>query len=151
MKNIYGFCQGKTVLLDDVADPVFKEKMLGQGIAIYPNKKSPFVTAPFDCEVTMIAVTSHAVGLSFGGEKEFLIHIGIDTVELKGQGFKTLVQVGDKVKKGDNLVEVDWDLIDKNNFDKSVMLVNCDYSIPQFDTFMIDEVTSDSVVLAFEE
>ncbi|MEG2002016.1 MAG: PTS glucose transporter subunit IIA [Clostridia bacterium] len=149
MNNIYGFCQGETVVLEEVSDPVFKEKMLGQGIAILPNKKSPFVTAPFDCQITMLAVTNHAVGLTIADGTEFLIHIGVDTVEMKGEGFTPLVKVGDNVKKGDNLMKVDWDLIDQHDYDKTVMFVNCDYTIPEFEICASDDVNSDTVVLKY--
>ncbi|MEG1805338.1 MAG: PTS glucose transporter subunit IIA, partial [Clostridia bacterium] len=63
--------------------------------------------------------------------------------------FTPFVKVGDNVKKGDNLMKVDWDLIDQHNYDKTVMFVNCDYTIPEFEICANDDVNSDTVVLKY--
>ena len=147
--KIFGFCQGKTVLLNNISDPVFSEKMLGDGIAIYPNKKSKFITAPFDGVINLVSNTKHAVGITTTAGNEFLIHIGLETVELKGEGFTPLVEINQEVKAGTPLMEVDWDIIDNHSLDKSVMLVNCDYSITAFEYHESDEVQADTVVLEF--
>ena len=147
--KIFGFCQGKAVLLNSISDPVFSEKMLGDGIAIYPNKKSKIVTAPFDGTINLIANTNHAVGITTTAGNEFLIHIGLETVELKGEGFTPLVEINQVVTAGTPLMEVDWDIIDKHSLDKSVMLVNCDYSISEFTYHEGDDVQPDTVVLEY--
>ncbi len=149
MKKIYGFAKGKTVLLEKVSDPVFAEKMLGDGIAIYPDADSNIVTAPFDGVISLVANTSHAVGINTAEETEFLIHIGLETVSLKGEGFTPLVSVGEEVKCGQPLMEVDWKFIDEKKLDKTVILVNCDSSISNFTYTDKQEVTASDVVLEY--
>lgn len=92
-----------------VPDVVFSQKMLGDGVAIIP--KGSIICAPCDCEVVQIFPTNHAIGLVTPLGLELLIHIGIDTVELKGEGFKRIASPGDYLKEGEPLVEVDLTLI----------------------------------------
>lgn len=96
---------GKAVALSEVPDAVFAEKMVGDGVAIIPT--SGKVVAPCDGKVAQIFPTNHAVGIETVHGFDLLIHVGIDTVELKGEGFKRLVEEGTQVKKGDVLLEVD--------------------------------------------
>ena len=93
----------------DVPDPTFAEGILGQGAAVEPTEG--LVVAPDDGEVTTIFDTKHAVGLQLDNGAELLIHIGINTVEMNGDGFEAFVKEGDKVKKGDKLVKFDIDKI----------------------------------------
>ncbi len=97
---------GKVVAMEDIPDPVFSQKMMGEGCGI--DLTDGKVIAPFDAEVTSAFPTGHAFGLkSTVDDTEILIHIGIDTVELEGDGFNTAVKQGDTVKQGDVLVTVD--------------------------------------------
>ena len=103
------FCspmQGRLVALDQVPDPVFAGKILGEGFAIDPQTGE--VTAPFNATVTSLMEDSrHAVGLTAENGTEVLIHIGIDTVKLGGVGFVALVAQGDTVQAGQLLLKVD--------------------------------------------
>lgn len=101
--------KGKIVDIADVPDDVFAQKLLGDGVAIEPIEG--VVYSPVDGEITQLFGTKHAVGIVTDDELELLIHIGIDTVKLKGEGFKTFVSQGDKIKSGDKLIEFDLDLI----------------------------------------
>lgn len=92
--------------LDHVPDPVFSQKMMGDGIAIMPTNGK--VHAPIDGIVVLVADTKHAVALKSSDGTEILIHIGLETVNLKGKGFTPLVNVGDKISIGQPLIEVDW-------------------------------------------
>lgn len=96
---------GNAVNLASVPDPVFSEKMMGDGIAIEPSEG--MVVSPVDGEIMQIFPTKHAIGLKAKNGAEILIHIGLETVSLKGEGFETHVQQGDSVKAGDNLVSFD--------------------------------------------
>ena len=102
---------GEAVELSGVPDPVFAEKMVGDGIAIKPT--SGTVVAPCDGKVVQIFPTNHAVGIETSTGLDLLIHIGIDTVELKGDGFKRLVEEGGSVKKGQPILEVDLKRIEE--------------------------------------
>ncbi|WP_411842729.1 glucose-specific PTS transporter subunit IIBC [Salinicoccus sp. HZC-1] len=111
-KDIYSPIEGEAVNLSEVPDQVFSEKMMGDGIAIKPI--SGTVRAPFDGEIVTDFPTKHALGLVNEGGLEVLIHFGLDTVNLKGEGFDLKVVTGDKIKKGDVLMEVDLDYIREN-------------------------------------
>lgn len=104
--EVFAPIHGDIVPLDQVPDPVFSQKMMGEGIAIMPTDGK--VHAPIDGTVVLVADTKHAVGLKAKDGTEFLIHIGLETVNLKGEGFTTLVKAGDQVTVGQPLVEVDW-------------------------------------------
>ena len=105
---------GELVALPDVPDPVFASGALGKGIAINPAVGKVF--APADAEVTTLFPTGHAIGLKTDNGAELLIHIGMDTVKMEGRGFKTHVNQGDRVKKGQLLIEFDIELIQKEGY-----------------------------------
>ena len=106
--------KGRTVKLSDVADEAFSSGALGQGIAIMPEEGA--VYAPVDGTVSALFPTGHAIGLVSGTGAEVLIHIGMDTVKLDGKGFKPLVAAGDKVKRGQKLLEFDMELIQEAGY-----------------------------------
>ena len=99
---------------------------MGKGVGIEPENGK--VYAPFDGNVDAVFPTGHLVGLSDGNGAEVLIHIGVDTVKLEGKGFTTYVSQGDKVKKGDLLVEFDVELLKKEGYDTTVMFITTDTS-----------------------
>lgn len=96
---------GTVVPLSEVPDPVFAQQVVGDGIAILPAEG--MLLSPVDGKVTHLFPTHHAIGLSTESGLEILIHIGIDTVKLKGQGFTPFVAVGDQVRAGDSLIQFD--------------------------------------------
>ncbi|MED4346282.1 PTS sugar transporter subunit IIA [Heyndrickxia coagulans] len=100
---------GKVVQIEDVPDEVFSRKMIGDGIAIEPDEG--VVVSPVDGEVVQFFPTKHAVGLKTKSGLEILIHIGMETVALNGEGFEGFVQQGDRVKAGDKLVSFDLEQI----------------------------------------
>ena len=107
------FISGNVVALKDVPDEVFASGVMGKGIAVEPTVGKVF--APSDAEVTTLFPTGHAIGLKTSKGTEILIHVGMDTVKLNGKGFKTHVAQGDKVKKGQLLIDFDINFIKKNN------------------------------------
>ena len=100
---------GKVVKLEEVPDPVFAEKMVGDGFAVVPEDGE--VHAPVSGEVTLQPDGFHAIGIKTEEGLEVLVHFGLETVELKGEGFTPHVKVGDKVNKGDNVLSVDIEKI----------------------------------------
>lgn len=113
--------KGEVVDLSEVNDVMFSEKIIGDGVAIKPIAGE--VRAPIDGEITMVFNTKHAVGLKTKEGIEILIHIGIDTVQMAGQGFESFVKEGDSVKKGDLLLQFDIEKIEKAGFYSDVLVV----------------------------
>lgn len=118
--------EGELVDIIKVNDQVFSEKMLGDGVAIKPINN--IAVAPCDGKVNQIFPTNHAFGLTTKEGLEILVHIGIDTVNLKGEGFKRLIEVGSEVKKGTGIIEVDLEYIENLGKDTitSIVITNMD-------------------------
>ena len=100
---------GKVISYTEISDPTFASGALGEGIGVEPEEG--VVYAPMDGEISSVADSKHAIGISGANDQELLIHVGIDTVEMKGDGFKPFVKEGDKVKKGQKILEFDIDKI----------------------------------------
>lgn len=103
---------GQVIPLEQVPDPVFAEKMVGDGLAIDPFEN--IIRAPADGKIIQLTKTNHALTLKTDDGLDILIHIGIDTVMLKGEGFYPLIQQGDRVSEGQALIEFDADFIAQN-------------------------------------
>jgi len=97
---------GSVVAITDVPDPVFSGLMMGDGIGINPTSNT--LIAPCDGVISQVARTGHALTLTADNGAEVLMHIGIDTVSLNGQGFTTHVSKGQRVSQGDALIDVDF-------------------------------------------
>lgn len=115
--------KGKAVPLSEVNDPTFSEGMLGDGVAVIPSEGK--IYAPIDGEVGMVFDTLHAVSLTAECGAEVLIHVGLDTVKMNGEGFTGHVQAGDKVKKGDLLLEVDLEKVKAAGYDIITPMLIC--------------------------
>lgn len=137
------FCplKGELKPLTDVNDPTFSGEILGKGVAIIPSEGKLY--APFDGEISMVFETKHAIGL-VKDDVEMLIHIGLETVSLEGKYFTAKVQAGDKIKKGDLLIEFDVDAIAKEGFDTitPVIVSNAD----DFASITADQTQGEAVV-----
>ena len=105
LKSILAPLSGQAIPLEQVPDDVFSQKILGDGIAIIPTDGK--IYAPVDGEIATVAETLHAYGFTSEDGLEILVHVGLDSVKLKGEGFTSHVQVGDKVKAGQLVAEVD--------------------------------------------
>lgn len=112
--------EGKKVSLKDVSDPVFSSGKLGDGIGIVPMSNE--LVAPISGTITATFKTNHAIGITDDFGTQILIHIGINTVELKGKYFKCLVKKGDKVRKGQKLIIFDYKLIEEAGYDCTVIM-----------------------------
>jgi sugar PTS system EIIA component len=100
---------GEIVPLEDVPDPVFSQKMMGEGVAMVPAGGN--IYSPVKGTIILIAATKHAIGIRAEDGTEILIHVGLETVALNGTGFSLAVKEGDKISVGQLLMEVDWDYI----------------------------------------
>ncbi|HIT61367.1 MAG TPA: PTS glucose transporter subunit IIA, partial [Candidatus Fimousia stercorigallinarum] len=105
---------GKTVPLSEIKDEAFSSGALGEGIAVMPEEGA--VYAPVDGTISAFFQTGHAIGMTTENGVQLLIHVGMDTVQLEGKGFKPLAAAGDIVKKGQKLLEFDMDFIKKQGY-----------------------------------
>lgn len=122
-KFIYSPCDGEIIKITDVKDPIFAKKMLGDGICIVPSGDN--FSAPCDGEISVVLDTKHAYGFK-NQDFEILMHIGINTIELKGKGFSSSVKKNDKVKQGQPIVDVDLKFLKKHKYliDTPIVFVN---------------------------
>lgn len=109
--TIFSPVDGEIVPLSEVPDPVFSEKMMGDGVAIKPSNGT--VVSPIEGKVVQVFPTKHAVGLETKSGVEILIHIGLETVGMNGEGFEAHVDAGDAVKPGDKLITFDQGLVNE--------------------------------------
>ena len=144
--SFYAPMAGKAVPITEVPDPTFAEGMLGNGIAIEPAEGK--VYAPCDATVDMMFTTGHAVSLMAECGAEILIHVGLETVSLEGKPFKVHAANGDKVKKGQLLIEVDLEAVKAAGLPTITPMVVCNTDeYPTFNTFVGKDVTNDDVVI----
>ncbi len=148
--EIYAPLSGEIVSIEDVPDVVFSEKIVGDGIAIRPNGNK--IVAPVDGEIGKIFETNHAFSMTSKEGVELFVHFGIDTVELKGEGFTRIVQEGQSVKRGDAIIEFDLALLEQKA--KSVLtpvvISNMD-EITNMEKKAGEVVAGDSVVLVIKK
>lgn len=107
--KLNSFAKGKLVNLSEVPDPVFSQKMMGDGFAIFPSDGK--IVSPVSGEIVQVFPTKHAVGIKTAEGIEVLIHIGLETVHMQGEGFEAHVQAGNSVSVGDTLVTFDLELV----------------------------------------
>lgn len=107
--TVYAPAQGEVVPLEQFPDELFSQEVLGPGCGILPSGDR--VAAPFNGTVTQLTDTRHAIGVTSNDGVELLIHVGVDTVEMAGQGFRTFVKNGQKINRGDPLLSFDRDAI----------------------------------------
>lgn len=119
--EIGNIVDGEVVPIEDCSDDIFAHKLLGDGIMIRPLHG--LVVAPCDGTISMIYPTKHALGIELENGMEILIHFGINTVKLNGQGFELLVKINQKVKKGDLLWNADLNYIKENAIDDCLLMV----------------------------
>ncbi|PTK54822.1 PTS sugar transporter subunit IIA [Staphylococcus haemolyticus] len=124
--EIYAPLTGEYINIEDIPDPVFAQKMMGEGFGINPTEGEVF--SPIEGKVDNVFPTKHAIGLKADNGLEILVHIGLDTVQLDGQGFEILVSSGDTVQVGDPLLKFDLEYIRNNAKDviSPIIITNSD-------------------------
>ncbi|EGO8080994.1 PTS glucose transporter subunit IIA [Enterococcus faecalis] len=113
--------QGQLVSLDQINDEVFASQQMGKTLAIYPTEEQ--IVSPGNGQVTALYPTHHAIGLKLDNGAEILLHIGINTVELKGRGFETFVKAGERVRVGQKLLSFDKQIIQAAGYDPTVLVI----------------------------
>ncbi len=119
--EIFSPAKGELKPLSDVEDEVFSKGLVGKGFAIMPQDS--MVYSPVEGEVAMVFPTKHAVGIKTKEGLEFILHIGVDTVNLKGEGFEVLVKEQDVVKPGTPIMKVDYEYIKSKGLPQDVICV----------------------------
>lgn len=137
--DIYSPIIGRVVTLEKVSDKAFSEKLLGDGVVF--EFELDVIYSPCNGKIIMIAPTKHALGIELPSHAEFLIHIGLDTVNLCGEGFTLLVNEGDSIRRGQALVK-----INQHFFKKSKVKLITQMIITSAD-FKVEKVIADSVDL----
>ena len=122
-KQILAPVSGRVVPMSEVNDPTFSQEILGKGVAVVPSEGK--VVAPASGEVVVMFETKHAVSIRTEDGAELIIHIGLDTVNLRGEHFTAHVAQGDHVKAGDVLVEFDMEAIKEAGYDVITPIVIC--------------------------
>ncbi|WP_150539879.1 PTS glucose transporter subunit IIA [Actinobacillus vicugnae] len=144
--NVYAPLSGEIVNIEDVPDVVFSEKIVGDGVAIRPNGDT--IVAPVNGTIGKIFETNHAFSIESDEGVELFVHFGIDTVELKGEGFTRVAEEGQTVKAGDPIIKFDLELLESKA--KSVLtpvvISNMD-EISNLDKKVGQVVAGESVVL----
>lgn len=134
--TLFAPVNGTCIPLEQVPDPVFAGKVVGDGVAFIHEDDT--VCAPCGGVVTLVAETKHAVGLTGDGGAEVMLHIGMDTVNLHGEGFETLVKMGQRVETGEPLVRLDRDFMKSRNIDLTTPMIllnagSLDYQLSGFE------------------
>ncbi|AMB94281.1 PTS sugar transporter subunit IIA [Aerococcus sanguinicola] len=121
IQELYAISDGEMVKLEDVSDPMFQEKMLGDGYALKASQGE--VYAPINGEIKTIFPTEHGMGITTESGLEFLIHLGFDTVELEGKPFEHQVHEGQVIAQGDLLTKVDLEAIREAGKDDTFVVI----------------------------
>lgn len=119
--------KGQIIENDKLNDPIFSQQMLGQTLAIRPSLDYLTIVAPANGVLEVLFPTGHAFAVRMENGLGLLVHVGINTVDLKGKGFKILAKKGQQVKAGDPIVKVDFNFLQESGLDYEVMLIVTDY------------------------
>lgn len=137
--------------LCDVDDPVFAQKLMGDGFAVALGESAKLICSPISAKVVSLPETKHALGLVSSEGDEILVHIGIDTVNLKGKGFTALVKENDTVKQGQPVIELDRELLANEHANLITMVIFTKLSSEHQNWNMVksfgDQVTTQDVVV----
>lgn len=146
--ELYAFTKGEIIPMNKVNDEVFATEKMGKGIAIRPEEGE--IVSPVNGKVNFAMNTGHAIGLTDQNGQEYLIHIGIDTVQLDGKGFNMKVNKDDEVEIGDKLVEVDLDYIEKQGYDPTTILVILENPDVDFEINVNENIEAREPLLSFK-
>ena len=139
---------GKVIDLSEVPDPVFAQKMVGDGVAI--DVAGDTIVAPADGTLTLVFKTKHAFALTLNNGIELLVHIGLDTVSLDGEGFEQLAQEGNFVKAGTPIIKINRDFILEKGFSliTPILVTNPDI-VSELSTYINRDVTAGEDEIVF--
>lgn len=145
IEEIAAIMTGEIKPITEAPDPAFAQKLMGEGYVVFPSRGE--VVAPFDGKISMIYPTKHAIALTSNSGLEILIHIGLDTVKLNGEGFELFIEIDDEVKKGQKILKVDLEFIRSKNLLTAtpVVITNLNEREMEFEKFG-DVVLGDTIL-----
>lgn len=146
--HLYSPVIGEVVRIETIEDKVFSSKMMGEGVAFIISEE--LICAPCDGVITLIPSTLHAFGITTKTGCEILVHVGLDTVNLQGQGFKKLVEQGQTVKRGTPILKVDLKFMEENQINLTTPMVitnSSDYKISL--DYSKGKVTRDRKIISY--
>lgn len=149
-EELKAFASGKVIPIEEVKDDVFSQRVLGDGIAIEPV--NTMITASCSGEISVIMEDSkHAVGMKLDNGAEILLHEGIDTVNMNGEGFEVFVKVGQRVSAGDKLLKFNPELINQRGYQITCILIitNSDEHPVKEHITGIDAIQNETTILKF--
>lgn len=146
-KELKAPCSGEIIKIEEVNDPVFAQKMMGDGFAIKTTANT--FHALGDGEISAIFPSNHAYGITLNDGLEILVHIGLDTVEENGKGFTCSHKLGDKVTAGEEIVTIDREYLESKGYDLTTMVIFTNPSTyTSFDCKYGEKVTASEDVVA---
>lgn len=131
--EVYSPVAGTCIKIEDVKDQMFANKLLGDGIAILPSKET--IYAPIDGQLIMLANTKHAFGIKNKRGLEILVHVGLDSVKLKGKGFTVYKELHEHVRKGEAILSFDQALFEQEQIDMTVLIIITSKSVITHKTY----------------
>ena len=120
-EELVAVVDGELIPIEEVSDPVFSQKMMGDGFGIKSTGNTIYACA--DATITMLFPSNHAIGLTLDNGMEILIHVGIDTVNENGKGFTCLVEANQKVKSGEPLLKIDREYLEGKEYDLTTIII----------------------------
>lgn len=146
--ELYAPMKGEVLSVEKSADPAFASKAMGEGVAINPSEG--VIYAPADGTISLIFPTKHAMGITLNSGVELLIHAGIDTVKMEGEGFETFVETGSKVKKGDKLLSFDMDLVKEKGYKTQTMFLVADAKGKEVEVSESEDADNDTKIIVLK-
>lgn len=131
--DVYSPVAGTCIKIEDVKDQMFANKLLGDGIVILPSKET--IYAPIDGQLIMLANTKHAFGIKNKRGLEILVHVGLDSVKLKGKGFTVYKELHEHVRKGEAILSFDQALFEQEQIDMTVLIIITSKSVITHKTY----------------
>lgn len=142
--EVYSPVVGRSISLENVPDQMFAQKLMGEGIGF--EFDGDMVYAPCDGEIILIADTKHAFGIRSKSGAELLVHVGLDTVALNGEGFEILVKMNDKVKAHEPIIKINRDFMKEKNINLTTPMVITNMDDVEFRLNSVDAVDLNSIV-----
>ncbi|MDE5600055.1 MAG: PTS glucose transporter subunit IIA [Oscillospiraceae bacterium] len=143
--KIFSPLAGLCIPIEEVQDDVFSQKILGDGIGFKPTQGE--VLSPVDGKIIQVVETGHALGIETNNGIEVLLHLGINTVSLKGEGFKVFVKEGDRVLRGQKIMQMDIDFVKSKDFSTdSVLIITNGDNIKEFEKYPGEVIKGETIV-----